>query len=166
MTKKNDILGKYIDLKYFNRLRDAVIQHGNINIQKFTNFFGILPGNTYFRNFLKDQGQNYIGSNSFVKILEKCGYEIKVVIIKKTDKSIHKIIEDKNDESFLSICNTFDSKAKEFKKKVVMKTDKKPINNYNLINDSILGGNDSIEDIFDIDLEISDGTFQDISELS
>ena len=157
MAKRTDRLSKLIDPLYFNWIREAVIKHGRVNIQALSEKFKILPGNTYFRNFIKDKKQDYIGISGLSSILEECGYTLKLVPVKKTDVQTLIDIENITKNSFDDVRNTVSDYAESVKRapKVKKKKGPKIIKNANLINDSIMGNVDTsnkvlgVDDIFD-----------------
>jgi hypothetical protein len=158
MSRKTDKISSLIDPLYFNWIREAVIKHGRINIQALSEKFGILPGNTYFRNFIKDKKQDYLGSSGLINILNTYGYTIKLVPIKKDDLKTLTDIEKSTKEAFADIRDTVSALAEGVKKAPIVKKNKgqKIIKKANLINDSILGISESVdvEDMFDDDLEV------------
>lgn len=176
MARQTDKISKLIHARYFSWIREAIVQHGNVNIQALSDKFNILAGNTYFRNFVKDKNQEYLGISGLTSILDECGYVLKLVPVKKDDLQTHETIETVTRESFLSIRETVSEYAKSVKREPKTKEKKGPktINNSNLINDGImgidfgnLGSGADVDDLFDDDEddELLIGTAPDILEI-
>lgn len=173
MSKQTDKLSSLIDPLYFNWIREAVIKHGKINIQALSEKFGILPGNTYFRNFIKDKKQDYIGISGLSSILEECGYTLKLVPVKKTDIQTLIDIENITKESFDDIRNTVSDYAESVKRvpKTEVKRGPKIVKKANLINASIMGDVNTskvldVDDMFDDeDDELLVGTSEALDEM-
>lgn len=162
MARQTDKISKLIHARYFSWIREAIAQHGNVNIQALSDKFNILAGNTYFRNFIKDKNQEYLGISGLTSILDECGYTLKLVPVKKDDLETQETVELITRESFLDVRETVSEYAKSVRREPKTKEKKGPkkINNSNLINDGImgidfdsLGSGANVEDLFDDDDE-------------
>jgi hypothetical protein len=167
MSRKTDKISGLIDPIYFNWIREAVIKHGKINIQALSEKFGILPGNTYFRNFIKDKSQDYIGTSGLNNILDECGYVLRLVPVKKDDIKTLTELENVTRTSFNEIRETVSDYAAAVKRAptVVKKKGPKVVEKANLINSGIMGMIDEpdlpdVDDLFDDD-ELLVGTSHD-----
>ena len=172
MAKKVDTLSTLINARYFNWIREAILKHGNVNIQALSDKFNILAGNTYFRNFIKNKGQDYLGISGLTSILDECGYELKLIPVKKDDVATSTKIEDMTKDAFLDIREIVSSYAESVKRnpKKVKNTKPKVIKNASLINDSIMGiTSDDHDDLFDDDDDddlVVGTTFGDVKSLN
>jgi len=169
MAKQNDAISSLINPLYFKMIKNAVVKHGRINVQALSEKFNILPGNTYFRNFIKDNDQEYLGTNGLKSILNACGYTIRLVPVKKSDIDTMTYIEKLTAESFTNISEKVSNESSLLKRppKKEKKKGPKTITNAKLINDSIMGiSSDDINDIFDDDNDdLIVGTFDDLDDL-
>ncbi len=155
MARQTDKISNLINSRYFSWIREAIVQHGNVNIQALSDKFNILAGNTYFRNFVKDKNQEYLGISGLTSILDECGYTLKLVPVKNDDEETSKNIEDITKNSFTQIRKTVSEYAQSVKRdpKIKNKKGQSKINNATLINDGImgLGSMDDIDGLFDDD---------------
>lgn len=141
MAKVVDKISSLIDPKYFNWIREAILKHGKINVRALSRELGILDGNTYFRNFIEDNKQDYLGMSGLTSVLDKCGYELKVVPVKRNDIDTLTTISKISNESFLDIRETISKLSESVKwapkpEKVKVA---KVIKNSSVINDGIMG---------------------------
>lgn len=141
MAKTIDKISSLIDPRYFNWIRESILRHGKINVRALARELGILDGNTYFRNFIEDNKQDYLGVSGLNSILERCGFEVKVVAVRKHDIPGNALIRKMNDEAFGDIRNTISNIAGTVKKapKVVKVKKDTTIKNANVINNGIMG---------------------------
>lgn len=140
MARKTDMLSSLIDVKYFGWIREAILKHGSVNIQALSEKFNILAGNTYFRNFIKDKNQDYLGISGLDSIVTTCGYRMMIVPVNVADKQMIIDMEEQTRAAFddirdqvSDIASTVKRPPKPEKKK------KKTIANTNLINEAIMG---------------------------
>lgn len=171
MARKSDALSSLINSRYFHWIREAILQHENVNIQALSEKFRILAGNTYFRNFIKDKNQDYLGVSGLTNILEECGYKLMLVPIREDDITTEAKLGAITRESFSDIrdkVSDFAAAVKRPPKKV--KAGPKKVKNNSVINNGIMGlidnNNFDIDDLNDIDdmfdddeLEIGVGSF-------
>ncbi len=165
MARKVDAISTLINAKYFSWIRESILQHGNINIQALSDKFNILAGNTYFRNFIKDKQQDYLGISGLSSILTTCGYKLKLVPVKISDTTTEGILEDITKQSFNDVRERVSKMAETVKRKPkAVKKGPKTIPNTSLLNDSIMGAIDPDDiSLFDDDeIEIGYGDFDDI----
>jgi len=147
-------MNNILDKKYYQKIRRAIVDQGAINIQQLASRFNILPGNTYFRNFINGKGENNLGSTGLKKILNKCGYSYKVVVFKESDTQTLNELNKIMDESFINITSIISRISTESKKtEVVKKKKKEPAANKNLISNALFKF-DNIDDDFDEELAI------------
>lgn len=155
MAKPVDKISSLIAPKYFNWIREAILKHGKINIRGLSRTLGILDGNTYFRNFIEDKKQDYLGISGLTSILDKCGYDIKIVPVKRDDFISRQTIEDMNNNAFKDIVLTISELAENVKRAPKVEKIKKDsiIKNSSVINDGIMGVDnyDNIKGLFDDD---------------
>lgn len=160
MARQTDKISNLIHTRYFNWIREAIVQHGNVNIQALSDKFNILAGNTYFRNFIKDKNQEYLGISGLTSILDECGYTLKLVPVKVDDIDSQKTVELITRTSFLDVREIISEYAHSVKREPKSKDKKGPktINNASLINDGImglsfdsLGSSDDVDGLFDDD---------------
>lgn len=155
MAKPIDKISSLIAPKYFNWIREAILKHGKINIRGLSRALGILDGNTYFRNFIEDKRQDYLGISGLTSILDKCGYDLKIVPVKRNDFVTRTTIEDMNNAAFKDIVNGISDLAESVKRapKVVKVKKDLTIKNSDVINNGIMGidNSDLIKDLFDDD---------------
>ncbi len=154
---KNDKFFHLLDLKYFQRIRRTILDHGKINIQMLATKFNIKAGNTYFRRFIQDNDQDYLGQTSLTSLLDACGYDLKIVPIKRNNENIIQEIDNITDIAFDDILKTVSKFASESKKSEVKKVKKvkDQIKNTNAIADAMF--NTGLDDDDDDD-EIYIGT--------
>ena len=159
MARQTDKISKLIHARYFSWIREAIVQHGNVNIQALSDKFNILAGNTYFRNFIKDKNQEYLGISGLTSILDECGYTLKLVPVRKDDQESFEAVESMTRASFLDIRETISEYASTVKREPKSKDKKGPkkIANASLINEGIMGldfnsfGGSEVDDLFDDD---------------
>ena len=170
MARKSDVLSSLINSRYFHWIREAILQHENVNIQALSEKFRILAGNTYFRNFIKDKNQDYLGVSGLTNILEECGYKLMLVPVREDDLTTEAKLGSITRDSFIDIrdkVSEFALAVKRPPKKV--KVAPKKVKNNSVINNGIMGmlNNDDIDineindfdDMFDDDeLEIGIGS--------
>lgn len=155
MAKPIDKISSLIAPKYFNWIREAVLKHGKINIRGLSRALGILDGNTYFRNFIEDKKQDYLGVSGLTSVLDKCGYDLKIVPVKRDDYVSRNVIEDMNNDAFKDIVSIISDLAEGVKRAPKVEKVKKDltIKNSSVINDGIMGidNYDNIKGLFDDD---------------
>lgn len=168
MSEKTDTLSGLINPIYFRWMREAITQHGKINVQALAKVFNILPSNTYFRNFLKDNQQDYLGVKAFVKILNSCNFTLKIVVIHNSKEKEIQNLDLITKNSFESLKEVMSEKAFTLKRKNVLIKKKKVIKNINLIRDSLMqldtDSCDSLDDMFDDEIVIGTGLDFDLGE--
>jgi len=166
MARKIDALSSLIDSRYFNWIREAILKHENINIQALSEKFKILAGNTYFRNFIKDKNQDYLGVSGLTSILDECGYKLMLVPIKQDDFTTEAELGKITRESFSEIRNRVSDFAESVKRAPKKKKNPpKKILNGSVINNGIMGllntadidDLNEIDDMFDDDEELEIG---------
>jgi len=123
----NDKNFQLLDVKYFKKMQQAIWDNGKVNIQLLAAKFNIKTGNTYFRNFVNDKGQEYLGPTSLNSIMDACGYDLKIIPVKRNDELVSKEIEDLTEAAFEDISNIISQFAYESKKNEIQKK-KKPKN--------------------------------------
>ena len=155
MAKTVDKISSLIAPKYFNWIREAVLKHGKINIRGLSRMLGILDGNTYFRNFIEDKSQDYLGISGLTSVLNKCGYDLKIVPVKRTDFVSRTTIEDMNNIAFKDIAHTISELTESVKRTPKVEKIKKDstIKNSDVINNGIMGieNSDILKGLFDDD---------------
>ncbi len=140
-----------ISQKYLHKIRRAIVDNGQINIQLLAAKFNILPGNTYFRNFIKGESDAKLGKTGLQKIIDVCGYEVKTIIVKKNDIKTNTVLDGIMDESFTHVTNIVSQLSFESKKKEVIKRKKRePIKNKDIIGNALFNF-DNIDDDEDDD---------------
>lgn len=153
MARHNDKCSEMIHVKYFEWIRNAIVKHGRVNVQSLASVFNISPGNTYFRNFVKDKNSN-MGISGLNSLVDSCGYTFRLVPIKKVDMNRILEIEQLTNEAFKDIRDQVSDFAYASKKSPVKEKSKGPkiVENANLINMSIMSPSSyDVDDMFDDD---------------
>lgn len=177
MAKPVDKISSLIAPKYFNWIREAILKHGKINIRGLSRTLGILDGNTYFRNFIEDKRQDYLGISGLTSVLDKCGYDLKIVPVKRNDFVSRNTIEEMNNDAFKDIVQMISDLAESVKRAPKVEKVKKDttIKNSNVINDGIMGIDnpdilkglfDDNEDTYDDEDNLAVGTSSGIFDMS
>jgi hypothetical protein len=109
MGKKTDAsemtILKLLSERRISDIRQAIISKGKVNVRKVGNYFNIVDGNSYFRQFINSGNLN-IGLKAFSKIIDTFNYKLIVVPVKKDDIESIKILDDIQQQSYTDICNS------------------------------------------------------------
>jgi len=154
---QGDKIKLLLNERYCGWIQNA-LNSKKINGRLLAKKLGITAGNSYFRKFLTGE-QNYLGITGLISILDKCGYTIKIVIVKKTDIPNLTKIDELNNHGFSDAKEQLIDIASEFVRPEKVVKEKKVIKNTNLVIDALHGMfDDNIEndDLDDYDIEIGD----------
>lgn len=142
MKKQDAGVQNLISEQYYSMLRDAITKHGKLNVRSLARELGIQDGNTYFRHFIENKNQQHLGFSGLSSILERFGYEFKIVIKEKDNTFRNDEIKLLNDRAINDICVKLSNVAAGTKKpeKVEKQTGSKVIQNSDVVMKGIMGG--------------------------
>ena len=142
MKKQESGVQNLIPEQYYSMLRDAITKHGKLNVRSLSRNLGIQDGNTYFRHFIENKNQQqHLGFSGLTAILERFGYEAKIVIKEKTNTYKETEINSMNDVAIKEICLKLSEAAKAAKKpdKVEKISGSRVIQNADVVMRGIMG---------------------------
>ena len=141
MSKIIDNITSLLDEQYFLDLRNAIIQQGNINVRALARNFGILDGNTYFRNFIENP-EGILGISGLSSILASNGYQLRLVPVKVADDIKIEELQEYTRDVFRNICIDVSEQSKKCVKTKKIKSEIKTIPNSNIIFDDLVAAAD------------------------